>query len=284
MAGALTEDRPGLGVNPVVKGDEQGLGEVKKTHPCAPVAPLARHRHFHAPDSAVVVCVLPLYPLFDKRGDNHLVAVKRGHPEAKAHHLDTLPHKPVVKAPVVAHGQVRLGELGLGHTPQDEIGKGVYPVLRFPVLQNLPAYGNILVERAAGGKAGVGPAPNFVNGEGFEPEIGQKLASRIFGDSSGGKVSGVERVKILVHPPVGKRMAVTLDLEAQMYQPEGLDRLVKGLRPLEGDFAEYPAHLQKLRLPARVLLRRRRLPRQISVPPREGHGGVDNHEGGAIEI
>ena len=82
-----------LNVNAIIQRDHQGFGEIQKTHTCTAVSPLARDRHFHTANRAVIIRIFRLHALRYKRRNDDFIVVKRRHAKPQAHNLDGFLHK-----------------------------------------------------------------------------------------------------------------------------------------------------------------------------------------------
>ncbi len=78
-------------------------------------------------------------------------------------------------------------------------------------------------------------------------------------------------------------MAVGLDLQNELDEPDGLHRLTEGLGRLVGHFGTDAAQLQQLRAAGLILLLFRQLPRQCAVAQGKGAHRVDHDQHGPIE-
>ena len=275
MAGALYKVGAALRVGAVVHGNQQRLGEVQKAHAGAAVAPLAGYGSFHTADGTVVVGVLFLYAAPDERGNDDLIIVECGHPEAQLDHLNRLIHKLIRQPGMIAHRQVGLGQMCLCNRTQNQVGHGVDGIL---MLRRLAADGHILVEGRPCTELGVTPGADFVDGEGLQPEVGHELAGGILCDDALFQILLVIRPQILIHSSVGEGMSVRLNLKHKMRKPQRLHSLAQRFGRLIGHFTEDSCHLLQLGGALRLRLRCERLCQVCVACGKIPHGLNDNQD------
>ena len=280
MAVVLGEALPGGEVHSAVHGAKQHPGEVDIAHACAAVAPFAGHCRFHAADGAVVVGVLFLHSPVNKGRNDDFVVVQGGHAEAQAHDLNALGHKVRIQVLMVAHGEVGLGQPGLGHGAQYQEGKAVYGVL-FP--GRLSANGDVLVHGAASGAQGVGLGANLVDGEGLNPQASQELQSLLFADSADFNVPLVVGVHVLVKAAVGKGMAVGLNLQNELDEPYRLHCFPEGGGGLVGHLGADAGHFRQLCPAGWVLFLCGHFACQLCIALGKVLHGLNNDEHGFVE-
>ncbi|MNH21204.1 hypothetical protein D3C79_810030 [compost metagenome] len=82
---------------------------------------------------------------------------------------------------MVAHREVGLGRAQLAAGLQNRVGEAVDRVMGLAIAPVLAAYGDVLVERAAGGGLGVGAGADLVHLQQFQPARLQQLDGALAG-------------------------------------------------------------------------------------------------------
>ncbi len=126
-------------------------------------------------------------------------------------------------------------------------------------------------------------AANLVDGERFDPQVAEKLERLILGDAAGCQIGFIVGEQVLVHAPVGQRVAVGLDLQHHLQEPHRLHRLAKGLGRLVGHFVADAGHLKKLGGPLGVLLGSGLGASQLGIACRETPHRGDDLEYGVVK-
>ena len=217
---------------------------------------------------------------FDEGRDDDLVVVEGGHAKAELHDLDALVVELLVEVGVVAHREVGLGEAGLGHGLQHEEREVVDRVL---LVRGLAADGDVLVHGAAGGGEGVRLAAHLVDGERLDPEAGEELERLVARDGAGLDVRLVVREHVLVEAAVGEAVAVGLDLQDELDEPDGLHGLAEGAGGLVGHAVAGLGDLAQLGGARLVLLGLRHLAGERGVASGKAAHRGDHHEDGLVE-
>jgi len=171
-------------------------------------------------------------------------------------------------------------QLRLCDRAQDQVGQRVDRVL---AVDRLTADGDVLVQRAAGAEPGVGPAADLRKRHGLQPQVREQLGGLVGGDAPSLDVGRVIRVDVLVEAAVGQAVAVGLDLQAELDQPDRLDGLAEGLGRLLGNLGQDPAHLHQFSATRFVRLGRGKVRCERCVAVGEGGNGVEGDQYRAVE-
>lgn len=106
---------------------------------------------------------------------------------------------------MVADGQVRLGKVAPGHCADDKPGKEVRGVF---AVCCLASYRYVLVQGRSGGKLGVAPGSDLIDGVGFQPQAAQQLFRLLLCDFPCRQIPLIVGVQILIHPAVRQAVPV----------------------------------------------------------------------------
>ena len=181
---------------------------------------------------------------------------------------------------MIADGQVGLRQARLRDGLKHHKAQFVDGIL---LIGGLTADGHILVHRRAGGAERVRLRAELVDGQGLDPQAGQKLERVLPGEPAGADVGNIIGVHILVEAAVAQRVAVGLDLKDELDEPDRLDGLAEGLRRLVGHLCADAAHFQKLCASCAVSFLFSKLPCQRAVSKRKGAHGVDHDQHSLVE-
>ena len=249
MSGTFNKLCSALRICAVVHGNQQRFREVQKAHTGAAVTPLTGDSGFHTPDGTVVIGVFFLYTARNERGDDDFIVVECRHSKTELHYFHGLVHKVIRQACMITYGEVRLRQVRLCDGAKDQPRHGIDSVC---MLRRLSADCHILVKRRTCTELSMAPGADFVDGEGFEPEVCHELTGSVFGDTACREVSFVVRPEILIHSSVREGVPVGLNLQNEMYKPERLDGFLQGFGGFIGDLAQNPCHFLQLSSTSRL--------------------------------
>ena len=105
-----------------------------------------------------------------------------------------------------------------------------FPIPRICPVGGLSSDCHVLVEGPSCGVAGVGPGANLGDGQQFQPGTFEQLDYPVVVDPSRLCIPQIEGIEVLIQTAQGYRMAVTLDLQDQLYEIDQLQGLMEGLR------------------------------------------------------
>ena len=212
----LDEALAGGQIDAVVHDAKQQAGEVDVGHAGAAVAPLAGNGRLDAADRAVVVGILLGNAPVDKRGNDDLIVIECRHAEAKTHDLDAFVKELRVKVFVIADGQVGLRQARLRDGLKHHKAQFVDGIL---LIGGLTADGHILVHRRAGGAERVRLRAELVDGQGLDPQAGQKLERGLPGEPAGLHIRLIVGIHILIKASVAQGVTVGFDLKDELDEP-----------------------------------------------------------------
>ena len=147
---------------------------------------------------------------------------------------------------MIADRQVGLGKSRLADGLEDQEGQLVDGVL---AICRLAANRDVLVHRASCAGECVRLGANLVDGQCFDPEVGEQFNCLFLGDVSPFQVGRQIGIYVLVEAAVAEGVSVGLDLQDQLDEPHSLHCLVESLGRLIRDLIADAGDLKKFGSP-----------------------------------